>query len=135
MMNHPAVGSTVEIVLDTSFVHGYLTADAKHRVKPTTTIVGTVVPTPKWMGERVAVINSVTKATNYIDLTRAISVNNQRVEQPQAKQKDLLFVVNSSRGKGQYRVQFVASTQRWSCDCAGFQFRGNCRHVTDCKSG
>lgn len=134
-MNHPAVGSTVEIVLDTSFVHGYLTPDAKHRVAPTTLIKGTVVPTPKWMGERLAVVNSVTKATNYIDLTRVLSINNQQVEQPKAKLKDRLFVVNSSRGKGQYRVQFVASTQRWSCDCAGFQFRGACRHVEDCKSG
>lgn len=122
------VGSDIEIVIDTSHIRNYLAADSKHRATNHTVIRGTVQPTPKWMGDSITVKNSATGAVNYVPPHRIISINNQ-VVQAAPVQEDRVLKVTSSNGKETYTVRMDGRTKKWSCTCAGWQFRSRCRHI------
>lgn len=132
-VNTLAPGTAVEIVVDSSYVHRYLVASMRHIVQPTTTIRGVVVPTPAWMGDNVSVADSSTGRVSYLNPQRIISINNKAVTKPALPAKDQTWTVSSSKGKDSYVVRREASNGRYSCTCAGFQFRRNCRHIDDVR--
>lgn len=127
-MKMPKIGTVVEILVDTSFVHNYLVKDAKHIVRPQTLMQGTLVATPAHMEGHVTMVNSVTGATNYISPHTIISINNQKVVQPQPTE-DRMILVKSSKGNETYTVKQNGVTKKWSCSCAGYTFKKTCRHI------
>lgn len=129
----PVPGSYVEVVIDSSHVHAYLTPDAQHRVGKMTTLRGVVFASPKWCADHVCLINSDTRAHNHIPPHRIVSINNQIVVQPKPT-KDVTVTVKASKGDGVYTVTQNGVTKKWSCNCAGFGFRRMCKHVKEVKS-
>lgn len=128
----PAVGSSVEIVIDSSHVNGYLAEGHKHLVGKTTTLRGTVVATPKWFQNHVCLINSDTRATNHVPVHRIISINKQQVTQPKVT-ADLVLTVPSSKGTGVYTVTQNGVTKQWVCSCPGHVWKKTCRHVKEAQ--
>ena len=128
----PVPGSYVEVVIDSSHVHNYLTPDAQHRVGKMTTLRGVVFASPKWCADHVCLINSDTRALNHVPPHRILSINNQVVEQPKVT-ADILVQVKASKGDGVYTVTQNGVTKRWSCTCPGFGFKRICKHVTEVK--
>lgn len=128
MFTKPQVGSQVEVVIDTADSHRKMAPCSKHRVGVTTLLRGVVMESPKWCADHVCLINSDTRAHNYIPPHRILSINNQKVE-PQPKTQDRVIMVNASKGGGTYTVQFNGVTKRWSCTCPGFVFKSKCKHV------
>ncbi|CAB4140228.1 Zinc finger, SWIM-type [uncultured Caudovirales phage] len=126
-MLYPEIGSNVDVVIDNSFVCSYLAADSKHRAQKQELIRGTVFAAPKWASDHLCVINSVTKANNYIPPHRILSINNTKVEQ-KAVAKDKVLTVYSSKTGEPYTVRQDGRTGKWSCTCTGFQFHKKCRH-------
>jgi len=120
------VGSTVEIVI--SYNAPYLPTG---RRETTETLRGVVVDTPKWMQVHadITIINSQTKAHNYIPKHRIISIGGVKVDQPKPTADKILQVTSSKTGE-LYTVRQDGRTKRWSCTCIGFQFHKKCRHVT-----
>jgi hypothetical protein len=129
----PALGSHVQIVIDTSHIRNYLAADSKHRVETTMTLRGVVVASPKWFADHVTLINSDTRSMNHVPPHRILSINNQVVEQPKVT-ADVTVTVKASKGDGVYTVKQDGITKRWSCTCAGFVWKKNCRHITEVKA-
>lgn len=127
----PEVGSAVEIVLDNSFVKNYLEPEARLRAPSTVTIRGTVIQTPPWMKQfaDITVLNSDTKAHNYIPSHKIISIGGMKLKQPKVT-ADKIFQVTSSKTGELYTVRQDGRTKRWSCTCVGFQFHKKCRHAT-----
>ena len=128
-MQFPQVGTWVEVDIDTQHVHDYLVAEAKHRCAPVTTLKGVVIERLSWMPEYFTILNSETKVQNLIAHHRIISINKQKFEQPKPVQ-DKTVKIKSSNGKDTYTVTLNGNTKKWSCNCAGHQFRGRCKHVT-----
>lgn len=88
---------------------------------------GKVVPTPKWAGDDLALTTGQIKfPIRLIARADVISVDGKMAEQTVAA--DTSWVVPGSKGNS-----YTVSNQRghWACTCAGFQFKKNCRHVTD----
>lgn len=123
----------MEIVIDTSHIKNYLAGDSKHKVSNHTTLRGVVVASPKWFADHVTLINSDTRATNHVPPHRILRINNQVIEQPKPT-SDVVVTVKASKGDGVYLVRQDGVTKRWSCPCAGFGFKRNCRHVTEVKA-
>lgn len=131
-MTMPEVGQVVEVLVDTSYVHRYLVASAKHIVAPQTLMRGTVVPTPSHMAGHLTMVNAVTGVTNYIIAHDIISINNKKFSKPEPT-ADKIMLVKSSKGKETYNVKQNGVTKKWSCTCSGFQFRKSCRHVLEAQ--
>jgi len=130
-MDMPQVGSTVELVLDDSFVSGYLADDSKRLASSTITLQGTVVATPKWMQSvaDLTILNSKTKVYNYIPAYKIMSIGGIKVDRPKAT-ADKIYSVTSSKTGEVYTVTQSGRTNKWHCTCIGFQFHKKCRHVT-----
>jgi hypothetical protein len=130
-MQIPVVGTSVEIVVDNSFAHGYMAPCSRHRAPVTLTLQGVVIPIPKWMEKHadVAIKNKQTGADNFIPKHRIISIGGIKVEQPVVTKDVILQVVSSKTGET-YTVRQDGRTKRWSCTCTGFQFHKKCRHST-----
>ena len=128
-MNMPKVGTVVDVLVDTSYVHRYLVDIAKHVIAPHTLMRGTVIPTPPHMVGNLTMINAVSGATNYISPHDILSINNQKVVHPEPS-ADRIVLIKSSKGNETYTVKQNGVTKKWSCSCAGFQFKRNCRHIT-----
>jgi hypothetical protein len=120
------IGSNVEVM-----IKDYEPYVPTGRRETTQTLRGVVVATPKWMTNfaDLTLINSVTKAHNYIPEHKIISINNNKVEQKPVVQDKVLTVYSSKTGEP-YTVRFDGRTRRWSCTCTGFQFHKKCRHST-----
>lgn len=131
VMQMPAIGTTVEVVLDDSFVSGYLTNDTKHLASKTVTVQGVVSETPKWMKSvaDITILNNKTKVFNHIPLHKIISIGGIKVQQPKVT-SDKIYNVTSSKTGEVYIVTQNGRTQKWNCTCMGFQFHKKCRHVT-----
>lgn len=129
----PSPGSYVEVVVDTSHVHNYLTPDAKHRVGKTSILRGVVFESPKWCADHVCLINSDTRAHNHIPPHRILCINNQVFEQPKVTQ-DVVVSVKASKGDGVYTVTQNGVTKRWGCTCPGFNWKKTCKHITEVKT-
>lgn len=129
----PAVGTYVEVVIDTHHIHAYLNTNAKHRVGKTTTLRGVVFASPKWCADHVCLINSDTRATNHVPPHRILSINNQVIVQPKPTQ-DLVLQIKSSNGKDTYTVIQNGITKKWHCDCAGYTFKKRCRHTLQAQA-
>lgn len=124
----PAVGTRVEVVIDHSFVHGYMEPAARHRSPAQLTIQGTVVEPAKWMSEYMAILNHQTGVTCYLTSNQIISVNNVRVERA-APTEDQVVIIRSERTGEAYTVKQNGVTKKWHCSCVGFQFKHKCKHV------
>lgn len=132
-MQFPEVGTPVEVEIDTLQTHNSLTPDAKHRCAPVTTLKGVVIQRLSWMPEYFTILNSETKATNLIAYHRIISINKQKFEQP-APVQDKTVKIKSSNGKDTYTVMLNGHTKKWSCNCAGYQFKRKCRHTLEAQT-
>ncbi len=101
------------------------------RRETTQTLSGVVVATPKWMTNfaDLTLINSVTKAHNYIPKHKIVSIGGVKLQQPKVT-ADKVFQVASSKTGELYTVRQDGRTKRWSCTCIGFQFHKKCRHAT-----
>ncbi len=128
-MTYPEIGSNVSVVIDNSFVHGYLIEGFKHLALPQETLSGTVVASPKWAADHLCILNSKTKAQNIIPPHKIISINDNVVEKKPVAQ-DRVLIVHSSKTGEPYTVRFDGRTRRWSCTCVGYQFHRKCRHAT-----
>ena len=130
-MNLPKEGTNVEIVLDNSFAHGYMERETAKRIQRTVTVSGVVVATPSWMKNQVdlTIINSITKARNYLSLNKILSIGGIDMVHPNKTPDKILSVVSSKTGEV-YTVRHDGVTKRWSCTCIGFQFHKKCRHTT-----
>ena len=120
------IGSTVEVVV--SDFAPYLPTG---RRETTQILRGVVVATPKWMANNadLTIINSDTKAHNYIPKHRIISVGGVKLQHPKVTADKILQVSSSKTGEV-YTVRQDGRTKRWSCTCIGFQFHKKCRHAT-----
>jgi hypothetical protein len=131
IMRLPEVGTDIEVVIDDSFVSGYLADDSKHLATNTITIQGKVVATPKWMQSvaDLTVLNSRTKTYNHIPMYRILSIGGVKLDKPKVTE-DKIYNVTSSKTGEVYTVTQSGRTKRWHCTCVGFQFHKKCRHVT-----
>jgi hypothetical protein len=128
------VGSYVEVVIDTADSHRKMAPCSKHRVGLTTLLRGVVIESPKWCADHVCLINSDTRAHNYIPPHRILSINNKVVVQPK-KVEDRVLTVKASKGDSTYTVQLNGVTKKWSCTCPGFQFKkAECKHIQQVKN-
>ena len=131
MMQIPAEGSVVEVVLDNAPTRYTMAPCSVHRAQPTLTLRGVVVLTPKWMKSSadLTILNSDTKGFNYIPMHKILSIGGIKVKQPKATADKILNMTSSKTGEV-YTVRQDGRTKRWSCTCIGFQFHKKCRHVT-----
>ena len=129
----PQVGQLVEVVVDNSFVHGYLSASSKHRAKPRKTVRGMVIGAPSWLkGPHVCLLNSETKTLNYIPEHRIVSINDNLI--PIHKPVlDRVYSVTSSKTDEVYTIRLNGITRVWSCTCTGWQFNRKCKHTVKCE--
>ena len=129
MTNLPAIGSEVEVIIDRSYVTRYLHDGYKHLAMDNR-IVGKVIPLPSWMrgDSDFAMFNYATKRESYIPLSRVVSIGGIKISQPKISADKVITVVSSKTGEP-YTVRFDGRLRKWSCTCAGFQFRRKCRHV------
>ena len=97
MFTKPPVGHQVEVVIDTADSHRKMAPCSKHRVGITTLLRGVVIESPKWCADHVCLINSDTRAHNYIPPHRILSINNQKFVQP-AKTEDRVVTIKASKG-------------------------------------
>lgn len=130
-MHMPQVGQLVEIVLDDSFVHGYLIDDSKHRAQPTMTMRGIVIDTPVWMQQHavLSILNLANEARCHIPAHRIISIGGVKFDKKPVT-ADRVFEVTSSKTGEKYLVTQNGRSKKWSCTCVGFQFHSKCRHAT-----
>lgn len=128
-----SIGSEVEVTIDTSHIVRYLANDSKHRAKPSEVLRGVVVGAPSWLrGPHVCLLNSETRALNYVPEHRIVAVNDKPV--PVRKPiKDRVYHVTSSKTGEVYMVQLNSHTRLWSCTCTGWQFHRKCRHTVRCE--
>ena len=133
VMQFPEVGTPVEVEIDTLQTHNSLTADAKHRCAPITTLKGVVIERLPWMPEYFTILNSETKATNLIAYHKIISINKQKFEKPTPVQ-DKIVKIKSSNGKDTYTVTLNGMTRKWACTCAGFNFKRKCKHTLEAQT-
>lgn len=131
-MKMPKIGTVVEILVDTSFVHNYLVSGLKHIVPPQTLMRGTLVETPPHMAGCVTLANSETGRMNYISQHTIISINNQKIVQPEPTE-DRIILVKSSKGNETYTVKQNGITKKWGCTCPGFTFKKTCRHTLEAQ--
>lgn len=131
LMHMPDIGTNIEVVLDDSFVAGYLSPDTKHLASKTITVRGTVIATPKWMQSvaDLSILNARTNVQNHIPRHRIISIGGVKVTQPKVT-SDKIYNVTSSKTGETYIVTQNGRTKKWHCTCMGFQFHKKCRHVT-----
>jgi hypothetical protein len=127
----PQVGQPVEVVVDNSFAHSYVSATSKHRAPPTMTLRGIVIETPAHMRPHtgLSLLNMHNLVRNHIPGHRIISIGGVTVEK-KPETKDRHFEVVSSKTGEKYQVMQNGLTKNWSCTCTGFQFHKKCRHVT-----
>jgi outer membrane protein assembly factor BamB len=119
------IGANVEVIIKD--YEPYLPTG---RRETTQTLSGVVVATPKWMANLadLTLINSVTKAHNYIPKHKIVSIGGVKITQPKVT-ADKVFQVASSKTGELYTVRQDGRTKRWSCTCIGFQFHKKCRHA------
>lgn len=70
-----------------------------------------------------------------IDIHRVLSINGEPLFHRKGKSPRLskqTFVISASKGGNSYTVTF--ENGQWKCTCAGYNFRRNCRHVTEAKT-
>jgi len=122
----PDPGTRIEVV-----VRDYEPYLPTGRRETTKSLVGIVIPTPKWMQVHAAlsILNEQTKAQNHIASHLIISIGGVKVKQPTVT-PDKVFTVISSKTGEPYTVRQDGRTKKWSCTCIGFQFHKKCRHVT-----
>jgi hypothetical protein len=120
------IGANVEVVIKD--YEPYLPTG---RRETTQTLSGVVVATPKWMTNfaDITLINSVTKAHNYIPKHKIVSIGGVKLQQPKVTADKILTVYSSKTGEP-YTVRQDGRTKKWSCTCTGFQFHKKCRHAT-----
>ena len=127
------IGASLEVTIDMGHTLQYFAGDSKHRARKSDVLRGTVVGAPSWLkGPHVCLLNSETKALNYIPEHRIVAVNNAPVK-PKTKSRDRVFSVTSSKTGEVYTVQLNGQTRVWSCTCTGWQFHRKCRHTVRCE--
>jgi hypothetical protein len=132
-MQFPEVGTQVEVEIDTQQAHDAMAPDSKHRCGPTTVLKGTVVTQLPWMKEYFTIVNSQTKAHNFIAHHLIMSINKQKFDKPLPTQ-DKVMLIKSSNGKDTYTVIQNGITKKWSCPCAGFGFKKKCKHTLEAQA-
>ena len=131
-MQFPEVGTLVEVEIDTQQAHNAMAPDSKHRCGPTTVLKGMVVARLPWMKEYFTIVNSQTKANNFIAPHMIMSINKQKFDKPLPTQ-DKVVRIKSSNGKDTYTVTHNGITNKWSCDCPGHVFKKKCKHTLEAQ--
>lgn len=128
-MQLPDVGESIDLVLDNSFVYGY--QERVNAIQKTERVRGTVVAMPKWMAQHadIVILNSDTRAYNYISRYRILSVGGVEAPKAVVRADEVHRVISSKTGE-EYTVVKSGRTGKWSCTCVGFQFHKKCRHAT-----
>jgi len=132
-MQFPEVGTQVEVEIDTQQAHNAMAPDSKHRCGPTTVLKGMVVARFTWMKEYFTIVNSQTKAHNFIAPHLIMSINKQKFDKPLPTQ-DKVVRIKSSNGKDTYTVTRNGITNKWSCDCPGHVFKKKCKHTVEAQA-
>jgi hypothetical protein len=92
------------------------------------TFFGDEVPAPKWMSNALCLTTGDPKwPIRVLDRDRIVSIDDTKSDE---KQKPTSRVLEVAGSKGNtYVVNLEGS--RASCTCAGFQFRGKCKHIEE----
>ncbi len=93
---------------------------------------GDIVETPKWVEyDAVCLTTGDSKwPFRIIPRDEIVTVDDQTVEHVAPVARNKTWQIQGSKGSV-YTVTQDGS--RYSCDCPGFQFRKNCRHIVECK--
>ena len=127
MISVPSLGSVVKLTVKFSQGPSMVPPEANTRVYE-----GKVLPSYKWLNDRefclsgdslfpIRVMN-----INQIEKMELVSGSLSLVsDQPET------FIVDGSKGN-KYTV--TRSKSNWSCTCPGFQFRNQCKHISERKT-
>jgi len=94
---------------------------------------GEIIPNPKWVSS-----DNITVTTNdkffpirIIKKSEIIQIDDQIYENDTTNLEPKKFLITGSKDKI-YQVSMINNF--WSCECTGFQYRGNCKHVNIAKA-
>lgn len=132
LFNKPEQGAYVTLVTDHSnHLQGYAGHIPRQRSK-----TGKVVKSERWMGpdEFCLETGDPVYPVSIVNLRYVVDIRNPKGEQGEkslVSQPDFQsFRIPGSKGD-EYTV--TKRGDSWGCECKGFQFRGDCKHVKQAK--
>ena len=94
---------------------------------------GDIIPNPRWVSS-----DFITMTTNdsffpirIIKKSEITKIDDQIYANESIDMDPKKFLIAGSKNKT-YQVSMINNF--WSCECVGFQYRGNCKHVNSAKT-
>jgi hypothetical protein len=128
MMQRPNPGSVIEIEVMDIFGPRMIPPQPESR-----RYTGTVVKSHKWLTDREFCMTG--DAAWPIRVINLGMVRDMRILQGDATNVDSSVQTWEVKGSRGDRYLVTRDAQGWSCDCKGFQFRKNCRHIAELSAG
>ena len=124
IVTRPQPGSIIEIEVTNPFAARMLPP------QPTCTVYrGQVLKSYRWLTDREFCMQGDAKwPIRVINLANVIRIQFESGSGQAVDTSSKSWEVTGSRGN---RYLVTRDTSGWSCDCKGFQFRKNCRHITE----
>ena len=93
---------------------------------------GDILETPKWVEYDAVCLSTGDSRWPFriIPRNEIVSIDDQTVDYVAPAARNKTWQIAGSKGNV-YTV--TQEGNRYTCDCPGFQFRKNCRHVIECK--
>lgn len=123
-MQRPQPGSVIEVEVEFAMNARMIPPQPTQQV-----LRGEVLPSDRWLTDREFCLSGdATWPVRIINLNHVTRLDIQSGSAITVATEAKTWQVSGSGGN-RYLVR--RDSQGWSCDCKGFQFRRNCRHVTE----
>jgi hypothetical protein len=123
-MQIPNIDSDIEVTLHDPLASGMIPPRPAER-----SYRGRVIASHRWLTDREFCITGDDQwPVRVIDISRVKNLRIITGSSHTIQTQDRTWTVAGSRGN-QYTV--TRDRRGWTCTCPGFQFRKNCRHITD----
>ena len=126
-MQRPQPGSVVEIEIEYAMDRRMIPPRTEPRV-----LRGEVLKSYRWLTDREFCLSGDDAwPVRVINLGNVVRMEFQSGSGTEVNTQAQTWEVTGSAGN---RYLVTRDSSGWSCDCKGFQFRRNCRHVTEISS-
>jgi hypothetical protein len=120
----PTVGSKVKITLRDH--HGPKMIPPRSGI---TEYEGTVLNPDKWLTDRQFCLSGSARVpVRIIDMTRVVDIKVISGKLSEVNTSVKTWNVNGSKGN---KYVVTRTSKGWSCTCTGYQFRKQCKHITE----
>ena len=126
-MQRPQPGSVIEVELEYAMDRRMIPPRTEPRI-----LRGEVLKSYRWLTDReFCLTGDDTWPVRVINLGNVVRM---RFESGSGTEVNTAVRTWEVTGSGGNRYLVTRDAAGWSCDCKGFQFRRNCRHVTEVSS-